>query len=61
MEVPVYFVQCPRCGEPVEVSAEAVGKKRLSAWRVVDCDNCDFAFDYSHEEVQLAGNEQAVP
>lgn len=52
----MYFVQCPDCGSPVEIPADAVGPERTDLFNVVNCDNCDLTFDYADEDVQQDPN-----
>jgi hypothetical protein len=48
----MYYVQCPRCGSVVEIPADAVGKDRTDPWNIIECDDCDLAFDFDDEEVK---------
>lgn len=48
----MYFVQCPRCGDPIEIPASVVGSERTDPWNVVGCDECGLTFDYDDAEVQ---------
>lgn len=48
----MYFVLCPRCGDPVELPDEAVGEVRSDPWNTVACESCDLTFDYDDAEVQ---------
>ena len=56
----MYFVQCPRCGDPVELPDEAVGKDRTDPWNIVGCDNCDCTFDFDDEDVQFVPDAPPV-
>ena len=49
----MYFVQCPRCGEPVEVPAYAVAENCTDPCQITACDLCDLTFGYGNEEVEL--------
>jgi predicted Zn finger-like uncharacterized protein len=56
----MFFVQCPRCGTPIEVPSDAVGPDRSDPWNVIGCDECSLTFDYDDEEVQQAPDSQGV-
>jgi hypothetical protein len=47
----MYYVQCPRCGAPIDIPDDAVGPDRDDLWNVAQCNECDSAFDYDDEEV----------
>ncbi len=57
----MFFVVCPRCGEPVEIPADAVGEDRDDPWNVVQCDECDLSFDYDDAEVDGVADSQQAP
>lgn len=50
----MHFVQCPRCGDVIELPPDSVGTNRSDPWNVAGCDECDLIFDYGDEEVQHA-------
>ena len=54
----MFFVQCPMCGEIVEIPTDAVGQHRTDPWNVVGCDECDSTFDYEDEEVQYRADSR---
>jgi hypothetical protein len=48
----MYFVQCPCCGDPVEIPDEAVGENRTEPCNFVACERCELTFDYDDVQVQ---------
>jgi hypothetical protein len=59
-EVVVFFVQCPLCGAPVELPADAVGTNRSDRWNVTGCIECDSTFDFDNDEVQFDADNDSV-
>ena len=56
----MYFVQCPRCGSPVEIPPDAVGPERTDPYNVVGCLDCGLSFDFDDEDVQIAPDLKGV-
>ena len=57
----MFFVPCPRCGSPVDIPEDAVGKDRTDPWNVAHCHECDLGFDYNDDEVQFVADQSQVP
>gem|GEM_PF-2642692 len=59
-EEDLYFVQCPKCGQPIELPDNAFGPDRTHPWNVVGCDECDLTFDDDDAEVHREPDARGV-
>ena len=46
----MFIVICPLCGSVIEIPDDAVGPDRTDLWNVVQCHECDTAFNYDDAE-----------
>jgi endogenous inhibitor of DNA gyrase (YacG/DUF329 family) len=54
------FVPCPRCGAPVEISADRAGRAFHDTWKLTQCEECDFVFNFDDAEVQTEPDIQGA-
>jgi hypothetical protein len=50
-----------RCGEPIEIPADAVGPHRTDPWNVVGCDECVLTFDFDDAQAPFAEDNPGAP
>lgn len=53
-------MQCPKCGQPIELPDNAFGPDRTHPWNVVGCDECDLTFDDDDAEVHREPDARGV-
>lgn len=57
----MFLTNCPECGVPIEIPADAVGPDRTDPWNVIECELCEIIFDYDDADVREVAEFDATP